>query len=80
MCSPPQDSKTFAIATIPSGKPEEGRGRCPYDPYQKNTAITVGKNSSTAMSIKRWHRLSGLFHTAYLRDYLNVEQASSLDA
>uniref|UniRef100_A0A673L5E2 Semaphorin-4A-like n=1 Tax=Sinocyclocheilus rhinocerous TaxID=307959 RepID=A0A673L5E2_9TELE len=21
--------------------PEEGRGRCPYDPYQKNTAITV---------------------------------------
>uniref|UniRef100_A0A671NTS8 Semaphorin-4A-like n=1 Tax=Sinocyclocheilus anshuiensis TaxID=1608454 RepID=A0A671NTS8_9TELE len=27
--------------------PEEGRGRCPYDPYQKNTAITVGKNPSS---------------------------------
>lgn len=35
------DLKTFTMATIPSGKPEEGRGRCPYDPYQKNTAITV---------------------------------------
>ncbi|KAG1947404.1 semaphorin-4A [Pimephales promelas] len=35
------DLKTFFIATIHSGKPEEGRGRCPYDPYQKNTAITV---------------------------------------
>uniref|UniRef100_A0A672PJ03 Semaphorin-4A-like n=1 Tax=Sinocyclocheilus grahami TaxID=75366 RepID=A0A672PJ03_SINGR len=32
---------TFAMAAGPSGKPEEGRGRCPYDPYQKNTAITV---------------------------------------
>lgn len=35
------NSKTFSMATGPSGKPEEGRGRCPYDPYQKNTAITV---------------------------------------
>ncbi|XP_026096693.1 semaphorin-4A-like isoform X2 [Carassius auratus] len=35
------NSNTFAMATGPSGKPEEGRGRCPYDPYQKNTAITV---------------------------------------
>ncbi|XP_016321667.1 semaphorin-4A-like [Sinocyclocheilus anshuiensis] len=34
------NSKTFSVATGPSGKPEEGRGRCPYDPYQKNTAIT----------------------------------------
>lgn len=66
------------MATIPSGKPEEGRGRCPYDPYQKNTAITVGKNPSPAM--KSWHTLSGLFHTGYLRDYLNVDQTSSLDA
>ncbi|XP_051992053.1 semaphorin-4A-like isoform X1 [Xyrauchen texanus] len=33
--------KTFSMALGPSGKPEEGRGRCPYDPYQKNTAITV---------------------------------------
>ena len=24
-------------------KPDEGRGRCPYDPYQRNTAIIVGK-------------------------------------
>ncbi|XDV34528.1 hypothetical protein PO909_004681, partial [Leuciscus waleckii] len=24
-----------------TASPEEGRGRCPYDPYQKNTAITV---------------------------------------
>nr|XP_046273937.1 semaphorin-4A [Scatophagus argus]XP_046273938.1 semaphorin-4A [Scatophagus argus] len=22
-------------------KPDEGRGRCPYDPYQRNTAVTV---------------------------------------
>ncbi|XP_067281831.1 semaphorin-4A isoform X2 [Pseudorasbora parva] len=35
------NSKTFTMATGPSGKPEEGRGRCPYDPYQKNSAITV---------------------------------------
>uniref|UniRef100_A0A8C2BK23 Sema domain-containing protein n=1 Tax=Cyprinus carpio TaxID=7962 RepID=A0A8C2BK23_CYPCA len=35
------NSKTFAMAIGPSSKPEEGRGRCPYDPYQKNTAITV---------------------------------------
>ncbi|XP_058609900.1 semaphorin-4A isoform X2 [Onychostoma macrolepis] len=35
------NSNTFSMATGPSGKPEEGRGRCPYDPYQKNTAITV---------------------------------------
>ncbi|KAK9957197.1 hypothetical protein ABG768_011461 [Culter alburnus] len=35
------NSKSLAMATGPSGKPEEGRGRCPYDPYQKNTAITV---------------------------------------
>ncbi|KAK2887227.1 hypothetical protein Q8A67_015455 [Cirrhinus molitorella] len=35
------DSKTFSMVTGTSGKPEEGRGRCPYDPYQKNTAITV---------------------------------------
>ncbi|XP_051949380.1 semaphorin-4A-like [Xyrauchen texanus] len=35
------NSKTFSMATGPSGKHEEGRGRCPYDPYQKNTAITV---------------------------------------
>lgn len=26
-----------------SMKPDEGRGRCPYDPYQRNTAIIVGK-------------------------------------
>ncbi|XP_026205696.1 semaphorin-4A isoform X2 [Anabas testudineus] len=24
-----------------SSKPDEGRGRCPYDPYQRNTAIIV---------------------------------------
>ncbi|XP_023254828.1 semaphorin-4B-like, partial [Seriola lalandi dorsalis] len=24
-----------------SMKPDEGRGRCPYDPYQRNTAIIV---------------------------------------
>ncbi|XP_059365932.1 semaphorin-4A-like isoform X2 [Carassius carassius] len=35
------NSNTFAMATGSSGKPEEGRGRCPYNPYQKNTAITV---------------------------------------
>ncbi|XP_055075481.2 semaphorin-4A [Misgurnus anguillicaudatus] len=34
-------SKTFSVATGPSNKPEEGRGRCPYDPYQRNTAIAV---------------------------------------
>ncbi|XP_052439617.1 semaphorin-4A [Carassius gibelio] len=35
------NSKTLSMATGPSGKPEEGRSRCPYDPYQRNTAITV---------------------------------------
>ncbi|XP_063041589.1 semaphorin-4A isoform X2 [Engraulis encrasicolus] len=34
-------SETFSLVLGTSGKPEEGRGRCPYDPYQKNTAITV---------------------------------------
>ncbi len=53
------------MATGHSGKPEEGRGRCPYDPYQKNTAITVGKNPSSTINVTNWHRLSGLFHTAY---------------
>ncbi|KAI4892240.1 hypothetical protein NFI96_028205 [Prochilodus magdalenae] len=33
------NSQSFSLVT--SAKPEEGRGRCPYDPYQKNTAITV---------------------------------------
>lgn len=33
------NSEQFSLVT--GGKPEEGRGRCPYDPYQKNTAITV---------------------------------------
>ncbi|XP_019905904.1 semaphorin-4A isoform X2 [Esox lucius] len=33
--------ETFSFVTSPSGKPEEGRGRCPYDPYQRNSAITV---------------------------------------
>ncbi|KAF7641254.1 hypothetical protein LDENG_00287620 [Lucifuga dentata] len=27
--------------TMMSLKPDEGRGRCPYDPYQRNTAIIV---------------------------------------
>ncbi|KAF3707795.1 Semaphorin-4B Precursor [Channa argus] len=31
------NSETFTM----SGKPDEGRGRCPYDPYQRNTAIIV---------------------------------------
>ncbi|XP_062385035.1 semaphorin-4A [Sardina pilchardus] len=34
-------TETFSLVLGPTGKPEEGRGRCPYDPYQKNTAITV---------------------------------------
>lgn len=38
-----QRSEEFSLATNPSGKPDEGRGRCPYNPYNKNTAITVGK-------------------------------------
>ncbi|XP_072531740.1 semaphorin-4A isoform X2 [Salminus brasiliensis] len=33
------NSGQFSLVT--GNKPEEGRGRCPYDPYQKNTAITV---------------------------------------
>ncbi|XP_066531311.1 semaphorin-4A-like isoform X2 [Hoplias malabaricus] len=32
-------SEPFSLVSSP--KAEEGRGRCPYDPYQKNTAITV---------------------------------------
>ncbi|XP_076850091.1 semaphorin-4A isoform X2 [Brachyhypopomus gauderio] len=35
------NSQQFSLVTGPNGKAEEGRGRCPYDPYQKNTAITV---------------------------------------
>ncbi|KAI1901433.1 hypothetical protein AGOR_G00034390 [Albula goreensis] len=35
------DSQTFNLVFGPSGKPDEGRGRCPYDPYQRNTAIIV---------------------------------------
>ncbi|XP_040928756.1 semaphorin-4A isoform X2 [Betta splendens] len=31
------NSKTLTMST----KPDEGRGRCPYDPYQRNTAIIV---------------------------------------
>lgn len=31
------DSKTLTMSL----KPDEGRGRCPYDPYQRNTAIIV---------------------------------------
>lgn len=34
-----QNSETLTM----SSKPDEGRGRCPYDPYQRNTAIIVGK-------------------------------------
>ncbi|CAL8297226.1 unnamed protein product [Lota lota] len=31
-----------------SSRPEEGRGRCPYDPYQRSTAITVDGELYTA--------------------------------
>ncbi|XP_054618888.1 semaphorin-4A [Dunckerocampus dactyliophorus] len=31
------NSETLTVSL----KPDEGRGRCPYDPYQRNTAITV---------------------------------------
>ncbi|XP_047671951.1 semaphorin-4A isoform X2 [Tachysurus fulvidraco] len=41
-------SEQFTLAVNPSGKPEEGRGRCPYNPYHKNTAITVGGELYTA--------------------------------
>uniref|UniRef100_A0A3P8SIW4 Sema domain-containing protein n=1 Tax=Amphiprion percula TaxID=161767 RepID=A0A3P8SIW4_AMPPE len=34
-----QDSETLTMSL----KPDEGRGRCPYDPYQRNTAIIVGE-------------------------------------
>ncbi|XP_062865524.1 semaphorin-4A [Trichomycterus rosablanca] len=42
------NSEEFSLVTGPGGKPEEGRGRCPYDPFQKNTAITVGGELYTA--------------------------------
>ncbi|KAG7325890.1 hypothetical protein KOW79_010815 [Hemibagrus wyckioides] len=42
------DSEEFTLLVNPSGKPEEGRGRCPYNPYHKNTAITVGGELYTA--------------------------------
>ncbi|KAJ8267886.1 hypothetical protein COCON_G00130580 [Conger conger] len=35
------DSRDFALTYGPSGEPDTGRGRCPYNPYQRNTAITV---------------------------------------
>uniref|UniRef100_A0A672Z9F2 Sema domain-containing protein n=1 Tax=Sphaeramia orbicularis TaxID=375764 RepID=A0A672Z9F2_9TELE len=34
-----------------SVKPDEGRGRCPYDPYQRNTAVVVGKNMTPLIDI-----------------------------
>ncbi|KAM4631307.1 semaphorin-4A isoform 2-T2 [Polymixia lowei] len=34
------NSETLLV-TSPNGRPEEGRARCPYDPFQRNTAITV---------------------------------------
>ncbi|KAK3508512.1 hypothetical protein QTP70_031371, partial [Hemibagrus guttatus] len=42
------NSEQFTLLVNPSGKPEEGRGRCPYNPYHKNTAITVGGELYTA--------------------------------
>ncbi|XP_028819978.1 semaphorin-4A isoform X2 [Denticeps clupeoides] len=42
------NSETFSLMTDPSGKQEEGRGRCPYDPYQRNTAIVVDGELYTA--------------------------------
>ncbi|KAJ8273622.1 hypothetical protein GJAV_G00103700 [Gymnothorax javanicus] len=35
------DSLSFSLVNGPSGRPDEGRGRCPFDPYQRNTAIIV---------------------------------------
>lgn len=35
-----QNSETLTMSLAP----DEGRGRCPYDPYQRNTAIIVGKD------------------------------------
>ncbi|XP_016144995.1 semaphorin-4A-like [Sinocyclocheilus grahami] len=46
------NSKTFSMATGPSGKPEEGRGRCPYDPYQKSTAITCGLHNASDNALR----------------------------
>lgn len=77
MCSPLQNSNTFSMATGPSGKPEEGRGRCPYDPYQKNTAITVGKNPSSTINVTNWHRLYGLFHSAYAHSVFTSASVTS---
>ncbi|XP_056154261.1 semaphorin-4A [Lampris incognitus] len=34
-------SSDTLLMTTPNGISEEGRGRCPYDPYQRNTAIIV---------------------------------------
>lgn len=45
-----QRSEEFSLATSPSGKPEEGRSRCPYNPYNRNTAITVGKAGEGRMN------------------------------
>ncbi len=64
------------MATGPSGKPEGGRGRCPYDPYQKNTAITVGKNPSSTINVTNWHRLYGLFHFAYAHSVTSASVTS----
>ncbi|KAL0962265.1 hypothetical protein UPYG_G00337840 [Umbra pygmaea] len=41
-------SEPFFLLTTPSGRTEEGRGRCPYDPYQRNSAITVDGELYTA--------------------------------
>lgn len=41
-------SESFAPLTNPSSKTEEGRGRCPYNPYDKNTATTVDGELYTA--------------------------------
>ncbi|XP_046699721.1 semaphorin-4A isoform X2 [Silurus meridionalis] len=41
-------SEDFSLSSSAGEKHEEGRGRCPYNPYNKHTAITVGGELYTA--------------------------------
>lgn len=34
---------------------DEGRGRCPYDPYQRNTAVIVGKATDVGFIRAGWY-------------------------
>lgn len=61
MSAPPQNIESFTLAQDEAGNVllEDGKGRCPFDPNFKSTALVVGK---------WWHRL-GAFVLHGIRRY-----------